>query len=209
MKNTLVRALAGHGILLVLLLLCLFFSVVTYSEQSPTGAKAFRGVAEAVFERAGERAWVLIVASNQPSDSGFAEGVEREMVRRGMSVLGVVRGEPKDARDALVRVSSEGARLDAIACTQSAGAWRVFSDLGSDFPALGAPIVILPQSYGWPNFLKAENLLNISNQIAVIAIMAIGMTLVIISGGSIFRWVACWLFPRCWSRGSFVILQGG
>jgi ribose transport system permease protein len=31
--------------------------------------------------------------------------------------------------------------------------------------------------------LKAENLLNISNQIAVIAIMAIGMTLVIISGG--------------------------
>ncbi len=183
MKNTLVRALADHGILLVLLLLCLFFSVVTYSEQSPTGAKAFRGVAEAVFERAGERAGVLIVASNQPSDSGFAEGVEREMVRRGMSVLGVVRGEPKDARDALVRVSSEGARLDAIACTQSAGAWRVFSDLGSDFPALGAPIVILPQSYGWPNFLKAENLLNISNQIAVIAIMAIGMTLVIISGG--------------------------
>ena len=34
-----------------------------------------------------------------------------------------------------------------------------------------------------PNFLKADNLLNIANQIAVIAIMAIGMTMVIITGG--------------------------
>ena len=43
--------------------------------------------------------------------------------------------------------------------------------------------VVTPQSYVWPNFLKADNLLNIANQIAVIAILAIGMTLVIITGG--------------------------
>jgi ribose transport system permease protein len=43
--------------------------------------------------------------------------------------------------------------------------------------------VITPASYRWPNFLKSENLLNIANQIAVIAIVAIGMTLVIITGG--------------------------
>ena len=41
----------------------------------------------------------------------------------------------------------------------------------------------MPQSYRWPNFLKSENLLNIANQIAVIAIIAIGMTMVIITGG--------------------------
>jgi ribose transport system permease protein len=35
----------------------------------------------------------------------------------------------------------------------------------------------------WPTFLKAANILNIANQITVIAIMAIGMTLVIITGG--------------------------
>jgi ribose transport system permease protein len=40
-----------------------------------------------------------------------------------------------------------------------------------------------PRSYKWPNFLKRDNLLNIANQIAVIAIVAIGMTMVIITGG--------------------------
>ena len=40
-----------------------------------------------------------------------------------------------------------------------------------------------PQSYLWPNFLKTSNLLNVANQIAVIAIVAIGMTMVIIGGG--------------------------
>ena len=43
--------------------------------------------------------------------------------------------------------------------------------------------MIAPQSYRWPTFLKSENLLNIANQIAVIAIIAIGMTMVIITGG--------------------------
>ena len=43
--------------------------------------------------------------------------------------------------------------------------------------------VVYPKSYKWPNFLKASNLLNVANQIAVIAIIAIGMTLVIITAG--------------------------
>src|SRR5918994_992467 len=38
-------------------------------------------------------------------------------------------------------------------------------------------------AYRWPNFLKADNLLNVANQVAVIAILAAGMTLVIITGG--------------------------
>ncbi len=41
----------------------------------------------------------------------------------------------------------------------------------------------MPHSYRWPSFLKVDNLLNIANQIAVIAIVAIGMTMVIITGG--------------------------
>jgi ribose transport system permease protein len=42
---------------------------------------------------------------------------------------------------------------------------------------------MLPQSYWWPNFLKGSNLLNIANQIVVYAVIAIGMTMVIITGG--------------------------
>jgi ribose transport system permease protein len=81
------------------------------------------------------------------------------------------------------KIQAAGGLLDAIAATRVAGGWRLITDLASDFPSLGSPRVITPASYRWPNFLKSENLLNIANQIAVIAIVAIGMTLVIITGG--------------------------
>jgi ribose transport system permease protein len=42
---------------------------------------------------------------------------------------------------------------------------------------------VTPTARRWPSFLKADNLLNVANQIAVIAILAAGMTLVIIAGG--------------------------
>jgi ribose transport system permease protein len=80
-------------------------------------------------------------------------------------------------------LNAAGERIDVVAGTQVTGQWLVFADLKADFPALGDPRIVVPQNYRWPSFLKAENLLNIANQIAVIAIVAIGMTMVIITGG--------------------------
>lgn len=183
MKASLTRLLTDHGMILVLLLLCAFFSVVTYSEQSPIGETAARQVAADIRQQFGQNPRVLIVASDQPGDTAFASGIARDFAGSGGQILATVKGEPKDAREALQKLSATGGRLDAIACTQVTGAWLVFSDLKTDFPALGQPRVIMPRSYRWPNFLKSENLLNIANQIAVIAIVAIGMTMVIITGG--------------------------
>lgn len=59
----------------------------------------------------------------------------------------------------------------------------VFEDVGRVFPGLGAVRVVKPKRSQYPSFLKADNLLNIANQIAVIAIVAIGMTMVIVAGG--------------------------
>ncbi len=177
------RFLADYGMILVLGLLCALFSVVTYSDQSPVGEAAAKQVAGAIRAQMGTTPRVLIAAGNQPGDAAFAAGLERDLVAAGARVLATVKGEPKDAREALVKLSAAGERIDAIACTQATGAWRVFSDLRTDFPALGEPRLITPRSYRWPNFLKVENLLNIANQIAVIAIVAIGMTMVIITGG--------------------------
>ena len=183
MKASLTRLLTDHGMILVLLLLCAFFSVMTYSEQSPIGEAAARQVAADIRQQFGQNPRVLIVASDQPGDTAFAYGIARDFAGSGGQILATVKGEPKDAREALQKLSATGGRLDAIACTQVTGAWLVFSDLKTDFPALGQPRVIMPRSYRWPNFLKSENLLNIANQIAVIAIVAIGMTMVIITGG--------------------------
>ncbi len=181
MKNS--RILADYGMILVLMLLCAFFSVVTYSDQSPRGAAAAKQVVTAIGQQFGEAPRVLIAASDQADDAAFAASIERELAASGAQVVATVRGEPKDAREALVKINAAGGKLDAVACTQVTGAWLVFSDLKTDFPALGEPRVITPRSYRWPNFLKSENLLNIANQIAVIAIVAIGMTMVIITGG--------------------------
>lgn len=177
------RFLSNYGMLFVLLLLCLFFSVVTYTEQYPTGTAAAKQLAGDIFGQLGKGARVMIVARSHQEDAEFADALQAELARGGASVLATVKGEPKDARQGMQRIAESGGKLDAIAGTQTTAAWLVFADLKTDFPTLGAPRVLKPHGYKWPNFLKSENLLNIANQIAVIAILAIGMTMVIITAG--------------------------
>jgi len=181
MKNS--RRVAEYGPIVVLLVLCVYFSVVTSSEQSPVGEAAAKQVYATIVDQFGRSPRVLIAASDQPSDPAFAASLARDLTASGAQVVGSIQGEPKDAREMLAKLQAAGDGLDAIACTQVASEWLVFSDIKSDFPSLGEPRLITPRRYRWPNFLKAENLLNIANQIAVIAIVAIGMTFVIITGG--------------------------
>lgn len=144
---------------------------------------AAQQVAEALHSKFGETPRVMIAALDQADDGSFATKLESLLISRGVKVMAVVRGEPKDARAALQEIAASGRSLDAVAVSQAASAWLVFADLKSDFPALGAPEIIQSRTVKWPNFLKSENLVNIANQIAVIAIIAIGMTMVIITGG--------------------------
>ena len=183
MKQSLARFLTDYGMVFVLVLLCAFFSVVTITEQSPTGETAARQLAASIAGQFGKTPRVLIAAREQTDDAAFAKKLESELAASGVQVLALVKGEPRDAREALQRLAASGVKIDVVACTQATAAWAVFSDLKTDFPALGEPRIVKPQSYKWPNFLKSENLLNIANQIAVIAIIAIGMTLVIITSG--------------------------
>lgn len=169
--------------LLVLLGLCVFFSLVTITDQSPTGETAASQVDTALADRLAPSSSVVIAVGDRPDDEAYAAALSHKLAARGLTVAGVAKGDPKAARDTLSRLAAAGTKVDVIACTPASRNWLVFSDLAADFPALGAPVLIAPQPYRWPNFLKTENLLNIANQIAVIAIIAIGMTLVIITGG--------------------------
>jgi ribose transport system permease protein len=165
----------------VLLGLCASFSVLTYREQSPTGAAAGSQLAGRITGEMGSSPRVLIAVRDTADDVALAEQLQRDLEAAGGKVAAIVR-DPPEARKALVKAAAEG-KLDAIACTQETAAWLVFADLKADFPALGEPRILTPSSYYWPNFLKVDNLLNIANQIAIIAIMAIGMTMVVITGG--------------------------
>jgi ribose transport system permease protein len=167
----------------VLLLLCLFFSVVTWQKQSPTGAQAGEQVASDILAAYGPQARVLIVARSQPDDRLFASAVAETLSTAGAKDVEVVVGEPRDARKELQRQADDSRKLDAIAATSTTAAWLVITDRATTFPTLATSRVFTPATYSWPNFLKRDNLLNIANQIAVIAVVAIGATLVIITGG--------------------------
>ena len=175
--------LRDYGMAGVLVLLCAFFSALTYTEQHPTGEAAAKQLAGDIAKQVGKSARVFIAVRDQGEDAAFATKLEAELKSAGATVFATVKGEPKDAREALQKISAAAAKLDVIACNQATASWLVFGDLNNDFPSLGSPRVMRPRSYKWPNFLKRENLLNIANQIAVIAIVAIGMTMVIITGG--------------------------
>lgn len=175
--------LSDHGMIVVLILLCIVLSAATYAEQSPTGASAGRQLAAKITSEFKNAPHVLIAVRDVPEDASLAEALDRDLTKSGAKVLAVVRGEPKDARQAIEAIIVSGNNLDAIACTQETGGWLVFADLKTDFPKLGGPRIVTPPSYSWPTFLTSSNLLNIANQVAVIAIMAIGMTLVIVTGG--------------------------
>lgn len=167
----------------VLLLLCLFFSAVTYTEQSPAGASGATQLLHLLTRQLGKTDSILIVGSDQPEDASFVGQLEKDWIASGGSVFAAIKGEPRNAREALENASKAPQKIAAIACTQTAGGWFVFADLAKDFPNLSHTPIVTPKTYKWPNFLKSENLLNIANQIAVIAIVAIGMTMVIITGG--------------------------
>lgn len=176
------RFLSGYGMLLVLLLLCAYYSWVTWAEQHPVGAAAGRQLADLLQRRASPGAPVLVVARNTPEDVLFASTLRDRLDQARFTVIDVVTGEPAQARRALEAAAAANRRIDFIACNAVTADWGLWQNL-ADFRSAARAKVIQPESYGWPNFLKGDNLLNVANQIVVIAIVAIGMTMVIIAGG--------------------------
>jgi len=178
--------MSDYGMLVVLLLLCGYYSWVTWDEQHPGGVAGAGQLAKEIVRQYDTSATVLIVARDSIEDAKFADTMHDRLVAAGLTVYAVIKGQPADARKAIEAIGQSGRRLDAIACNHATASWAVFDDLPGlkeRHPSLAAAAVLTPRSYWWPNFLMADNLLNVANQIVVIAILAIGMTMVIITGG--------------------------
>lgn len=179
--SPLARLLSGYGMVGVLLLLAAFFSIATIQEQHAEGDAAARSVA-AQLERAGlEGATLVIVGRGGEDGARFAEGVSRRMRRATAVPPVVVTGDPAQIRAVFERLAGAGATRCVIATTDASAA--IVHDLLGLSPALSGAVVVTPGSYRWPTFLLPDNLRNVANQIAVIAILAVGMTMVIVTGG--------------------------
>ena len=183
MNATLKHYFADYGMVVVLILLGIYYSWVTWEEQHPTGPAAASGLADRMVAEHGSDASILIATRANAEDKAFSQALREYLRTAGCTIIAEVNGEPADVRKALEAAQQKGTTINAIAGNQTTLSWAVFNDLGTRFPVAVDTRFHQPQSYYWPNFLKQENLLNVANQIVVIAIIAIGMTMVIITAG--------------------------
>jgi len=171
--------LRDYGMLLILLVLAALFSLLTLKPQSPVGAEAGRLVAQEIVKQHGSAAKVLIVGRDTAEDREFTAAAASALGKGGATIYGQVNGSASDARFALEKLVETGLPVDAIAANEVTAKWNVYDR----FSEIGSAKCLTPQSYLWPDFLKLSNLLGVANQTAIYAIIAVGMTLVIITGG--------------------------
>src|SRR5690242_6940813 len=103
-RRFLARFLTDYGMLFVLVLLCVYYSWATYTEQEPTGAAAGEQLARAILRQASKSAKVLIVARDTQDDTAFADTLAQRITEGGLIVSATVKGQPADARAALQRI---------------------------------------------------------------------------------------------------------
>lgn len=190
-----------YGMAAVLLLLAVFFSVLTIEEKSPEGSSAGKKLAKDIIELTEKdpvnfpaSLKVFIAAGDNQTGRDFARSLEEALLARKLNVVGKGIGGPPLIR----REMEKSGDIDLIATTSSMKNFPVFDAfLGENQFPLGATAMyintnlvmgstmmkISPESYMWPVFLTVDNFRNITSQIAVIAILAIGMTMVIITAG--------------------------
>jgi len=167
--------------LLILLLLCILFSALTLRDQYPTGAAAADELAAEIIKTQSADRRILIADRDTDEDSLFAFSLRVRLVERGYHSIEIMSGDPSTIRNQLLLAAESSEKVGLIASTRSFAA--ILQSVNAQIPNLAGVQVVSPSSYRWPTFLLLDNLRNVANQIAVIAIIAIGMTMVIITAG--------------------------
>jgi len=175
------RFFTNYGMLFVLLLLCVFFSWATLREQNPEGATAANVLAKEIAGKVDINATILIAAKAVQEDEIFSSRLGELLAGRGYLRIEKVQGGPAEVREKLEAMIEQG-RPPALIATTAAFAPSI-NQIKDRIAPLAQTSIGTPSSYLWPTFLLTDNLLNVANQIVVIAIIAVGMTMVIITAG--------------------------
>ena len=176
-RTALSRLFADYGLLAVLLLLCVVCSVSTLGERRPVGRRAARIVAGKIDPSAGEQGRIVIFAG----DEVYADALERLLAERQAGEVTRITGSTQQMRAALERLVAREVPISVIATTEANR--MIVRDVQQESAALAGARVLWPQRYWWPAFLTRDNLLNVAKKNVVIGVIAMGMTMVIITGG--------------------------
>ncbi|MFH2048801.1 MAG: ABC transporter permease [bacterium] len=171
--------MSDYGMVIVLALLCILFSLLTITEQHPTGVAAAQNIIEIIDFPANSK--ILVITSTSRDDSTFIRTLQEDQTLMSRYSLTYISGNPSEIRSQLMDLDSIVSVFRYIISTHE------FSPTVSMITQQLTPYkdfsIISPSSHKWPTFLMPDNIRNVANQITVIAIIAIGMTMVIITAG--------------------------
>lgn len=172
------------GMSFVLIGLVLLLTLLTWSDQAPSPLSGAKSVATQIKKLSlSSDAAVLIVHRAIPGEQEFAENLKTELNGNDVNIAGTVEGDMRQARLFMESRIQSGLKIDVIAVPVAVSKWLLFEDLASIDAQLKSTELISPKLTSGSTFLSADNLKNVFSQISIVAIMAIGMTMVIISGG--------------------------
>mgnify|MGYP001357237686 FL=1 len=173
--------LKEYGNAFVLLMLCILVSLVTIEKQSATSSSAAKELVNEVVNDLGADSNVSILLHKGKGAANFAKELESGLMNKDIRVIDVVVGKPIDARNSLLSTASS---LEAVIVTERMSVLvSTLPELAKENQALHKTQIFQTKEYYWPNFLKRDNIFNVLKQVSVVAIIAIGMTLVIITTG--------------------------
>ena len=171
------KFLINYGMILVLIALCVLFSLLTMKRESATGTTAAGNLTVEVSEQFAVEDTVFVVGSTKKDSERFAAIVSNSLAEKGFTNIREVVGTPRDLRQAWDQVDVKPAVLVINGDIQK---WTVLASLQEESSELR---ILSPRERLTSDFLKRTNLLAVVDRIVVIAVIAIGMTLVILTGG--------------------------
>ena len=197
---------SDYGMLGVLVILCAFFSWITLEEQQPQGGDAAEVLAQSIKQSFQTPGRVFIAGRKTDEGKAFTFRLNELLTQSGWEIAVVVEGGPPELGKGLRASFDQNKSLNLLACEKIFVNLAVLQNFQKAEVKMSNVEVVSPQSSFWPNFMKASNLLNVANQIAVIAILAIGMTLIIITAGidlsvgsliAVSAVLATWVIREC------------
>lgn len=172
--------LEDYGMFLVLLILCLILTLVTIKPSAVVGSSAAPPVVAELSGSLPDKAAVLVVAGDNQAELNFASAVTNQLIDAGYTIASIVTGSPADLGRTLRELKAAGIAIDGVAASfRVANDWTVLANN----PSTKTLPTASPQPRMRSTFLSVGNLLSVMDQTAIIAIVAIGMTLVIITAG--------------------------
>ena len=175
------RLLTDYGMIIVLAILCLLFSLLTITEQYPTGESAASDIVSQIKNDIPENTSFLVIAGAGNDDMEFVKTLQNDESLLNKYTIRCITGNPTDIRSELAELDSTSSQFQFIVSTHEFS--PTISMIISQLPVFEKMKILSPSSHKWPTFLMPDNIRNVANQITVIAIIAIGMTMVIITAG--------------------------